>query len=106
MQPISSRDDNNSLSSTEEVSTFPQARQEKPTLKNSYVRGTLCFLPQVEWTLRLKAGFPCSGLKAGSYFISPDEGMTESPVEALEKAIVLPLSAQKAHIPLTHGGLP
>ena len=36
-----------------------------------------------------KAGFPCSGLSASSYFISQDEGMTESPVETLEKAIVL-----------------
>ena len=38
-----------------------------------------------------KAGFPCSGLIAGSYFILQDEGMTESPVETLEKAIVLHL---------------
>ena len=38
-----------------------------------------------------KAGFPCSGLNAGSYFISQDEGLTESPVETLEKAIVLHL---------------
>ena len=37
------------------------------------------------------AGFPCSGLNAGSSFISQDEGMTESPVEILEKAIVLHL---------------
>ena len=36
-----------------------------------------------------KAGFPCSGLNAGSYFISRDEGITESPMETLEKAIVL-----------------
>ena len=36
-------------------------------------------------------GFPCSGLNAGSYFISQDERMTESPVETLEKAIVLHL---------------
>ena len=36
-----------------------------------------------------KAGVPCSGLNAGSNFISQDEGMTESPVETLEKAIVL-----------------
>ena len=36
-----------------------------------------------------KAGFPSSVLNAGSYFISQDEGMTESPVETLEKAIVL-----------------
>ena len=36
-----------------------------------------------------KAGFPCSGLNTASYFISQDEGMTESPVETLEKDIVL-----------------
>ena len=38
-----------------------------------------------------KAGFPCSGLNAGSYFISKDDGMTESLMETLEKAIVLHL---------------
>ena len=38
-----------------------------------------------------KAGFPCSALNAGSSFISQDEGMSESPVENLEKAIVLNL---------------
>ena len=38
-----------------------------------------------------KAGFPCSGLNAGSYFISQDEGLTESPVETLDEAIVLHL---------------
>ena len=38
-----------------------------------------------------KAGFPSSGWNAGSYFISQDEGMTEFPVETLEKAIVLHL---------------
>ena len=37
------------------------------------------------------AGFPSSGLNAGSYFISNDEGITESTVETLEKAIVLHL---------------
>ena len=42
------------------------------------------------WALtQKKAGFPCSGLNTGSYFISHDEGMAESPVETLEKAIVL-----------------
>ena len=49
----------------------------------------------MEWTLRCpdskKDGFPSNGLNAGSYFISQDEGMTESPVETLEKAIVLNL---------------
>ena len=46
-----------------------------------------------------KAGFPCSGFNAGSYFISEDEGITESPVETLEKAIVLHLSGQRASHP-------
>ena len=46
-----------------------------------------------------KAGFPCSGLKAGSYFISQDEGMSESPLETLEKAKVLISSAQRATYP-------
>ena len=63
------------------------------SLSNRYVRGTLCFLSQVEWTARdpdsKKAGIPCSGLKSGSCFISQDEGMSETPVETLEKAIVL-----------------
>ena len=36
-----------------------------------------------------KAGISCSGLNSGSCFISQDEGMSESPVESLEKAIVL-----------------
>ena len=36
-----------------------------------------------------KDEFSCSGLNAGSYFISQDEGMFQSPVETLEKAIVL-----------------
>ena len=38
-----------------------------------------------------KAGFPCSGLNLGSCFMSQDEGMSESPVEAIEKAIGLRL---------------
>ena len=38
-----------------------------------------------------KAVFPCTALNAGSSFISQDEGMSESPVETLEKAIVLNL---------------
>ena len=38
-----------------------------------------------------KAVFPCSGLNAGSSLISPDEGLSESPVETLEKALGLRL---------------
>ena len=40
---------------------------------------------------RNKVGFPWSGLNAGSSFIWQDEGMSEYPVETLEKAIVLRL---------------
>ena len=35
-----------------------------------------------------EVGFPCSVLNSGSCYISQDEGMSESPVETLEKAIV------------------
>ena len=38
-----------------------------------------------------KARFHCSGLNLGSCFMSQDEGMSESPVEALEKAVGLRL---------------
>ena len=38
-----------------------------------------------------KTGFPCSGINAGSYLITQDEGMTECPVETLEKDKVLHL---------------
>ena len=34
-----------------------------------------------------KDGFPCSGLNFCSCFMSQDEGMSESPVETLEKAV-------------------
>ena len=61
------------------------------SLSNRYVRGTLSFLSQVEWTARdpdsKEGGFPCIGLNSGSCFISQDEGMSESPVESLEKAL-------------------
>ena len=36
-----------------------------------------------------KGGFPCSAFNAGSSFISQDEEMSESPVETLEKDILL-----------------
>ena len=38
-----------------------------------------------------KARFHCSGLNLGSCFMSQDEGMSESPVETLEIAVVLRL---------------
>ena len=72
-------------------SNVPQAPQEEFSLSSRYVRGTLYFLSQVEWTPRAltqkKARFPSSGLNSGSSFISQDEGMSESPVETLEKAV-------------------
>ena len=37
----------------------------------------------------MKAGFSCSGLNSGSSFSSQDEGMSESRVEILEKAVGL-----------------
>ena len=59
------------------------------------MRGTLSFLPKVELIpdalTQKKARVPCSGLNAGSSFISQDEGMSVSPVETLEKAVVLNL---------------
>ena len=38
-----------------------------------------------------KARFPCRGLNSGSCFISQDEGMFGSPLETLEKVVVLHL---------------
>ena len=46
---------------------------------------------QRETLTQKKVEFPCSVLNSGSCFISQDEGMSESPVETLEKAIVLRL---------------
>ena len=55
------------------------------------MRGTLCFLSQVEWTPRgpdsKEGSISLQWLKLGSCFMSQDEGMSESPVETLDKAI-------------------
>ena len=95
MHPISFPDVNDSLSSTEEVSQLSTSTSRLASLRNRYLRGTLCFLTQVngpqDALTQKKPGFPCSGLNAGSYFISQDEGMREFTVEALEKAIILHL---------------
>ena len=40
---------------------------------------------------RNKVGFPWSGINSGSCFISEDEGMSVSPVETVEKSVVLRL---------------
>ena len=60
---------------------FSQAPQEEFSLSSSNVRRTLCFLSR----------FPSSGLNLGSCFMSQGEGMSESPVETLEKAVGLRL---------------
>ena len=74
---------------------FSPATQVEFSLSNRYVRGTLCFLSQVEWTARdpdSKEGrISLQWLNLASCFISQDEGMPESPVETLEKGIVLRL---------------
>ena len=72
MHPISSRDENDYLSSTEDVSQISQAPQEEPSLRNRYVRGTLCFLPQVEWTAR------CPDSKEGRVSLQSLNGCKES----------------------------
>ena len=65
------------------------------SLSNRYVRGTLFFLSQVQWTARdpdSKEGrISLQCLKFGPCFISQDEGMSESRVETLEKAVGLRL---------------
>ena len=82
MHPISSRDENDSLSSIEEVSQlFTSTSSGALSIYSKIVGG--------DALTQKKAGFSCSGLNPGSYFISQDEGMTKSPVENLEKAIVL-----------------
>ena len=56
-----------------------------------YVRGTLCFLPLVEWTQRYpdsKEGrISLTWLKCMLVFHLKEEGVSESPVVMLEKAL-------------------
>ena len=89
----------------EEVGQLSQAPQEYPSLSNSYVRGSLILLPQIEWILRSpdsKEGrFPCSGLNAGSSFIAQDKAMYESLVENLEKDLSARLIWTGSSHPLT-----
>ena len=95
MHPISSGDENDSLSSTEEVSQLSTSTS-IGAFPQKYVCESDCVFcrkyngPQDALTQK-KAGIPCSALNAGSSFISQDEGMSESPVETLEKAVVLNL---------------
>ena len=55
-----------SLSSNEEVAIFPQVPQEEFSLRNMYVRGTLCFMLQQngprDALIRKNSKFPCRGI--------------------------------------------
>ena len=55
----------------------------------------MCFLSQVEWTARdpdsNEGRISLQWLKLGSCFMSQDEGMSDSPVETLEKVVGLRL---------------
>ena len=52
MHPISPKLRADSLSLIADLSQLPPAPQVEFSLSNSYVRGTLCFLSQVEWSAR------------------------------------------------------
>ena len=95
MDAVSSREESGFPESIEVVGQLPQAPQEEFSLRNMYVRGTLCFLLQVKWTPRCpdsKEGrISLQSLNAGSSFISQEESMSESPVETLQESLVLPL---------------
>ena len=62
---------------------------------NMFVRGTLCFMLQAKWTPRCHDLKECQislqRLNACSSFISQDERLSESPVDTLQKALVLHL---------------
>ena len=64
-------------------------------LSNRYVRGTLCFLSKVEWTARgpnsKEVWISLQWLTFRLVFHLTNEGMSESPVETLEKAVGLRL---------------
>ena len=73
------------------LANYLQVPQEQTSLSNRCVRGTVSLLPQVEWIPSCpdsKEGpISCSGLNAGSSFISQDEGMSESSVQSLKKSL-------------------
>ena len=72
---------------------FQKALQEEFSLRNMYVRGTLCFMLQGKWTPRCphwkEDQISLQRLHSCSSFISQDERMSESPVETLQKTLCL-----------------
>ena len=84
----------NSLSLTGEVSQLFISTS-RGVFPLSYVRGTLCFLSEVEWILRGPDSKEFQNsllwLTFRLVFHLTNKGMSESPVETLEKAVVLGL---------------
>ena len=72
---------------------FQKAPQEEFSLRNMYVRGTLCFMLQAKWSPRFpdqkEVQISLQSIHACSSFMSQDERMSESPVETLQKALGL-----------------
>ena len=108
MDAVSSREESGFPESIEVVGQLPQAPQEEFSLRNMYVKGTLCFLLQVKWTLRFpdskKGRISLQSLNAGSSFISQYERMSESPVDTLQKALGLHLISTRGLISICHLG--
>ena len=81
-----------SLSLTEEVSQL-STRNDKRSFPSAVGMGEGPSVFCLKWNgprealTQKKARFTCSGLNSGSSFISPDEVMSECPVENLEKAV-------------------
>ena len=90
---------------------FPQAPQEEFSLSNRYVRTTLCFLSQVEWTLRgpdsIEGRISLQGLKFRLVFLllkwrdiwvlcgHPGESRRSPP--RLDRGNHIPLTLWEAH---------
>ena len=95
MHPISSRDENDSLSSTEEVSQLFTSTSRGDFLQKLGCERDSGFSASSGMSPRCpdskEGGVSLQWLKCRLNFISQDEGMTESPVETVEKAIVLHL---------------
>ena len=95
MHPILSRDENDSVFDSRGKPTYHKhVKRSLPSAIGMWeglcVFWLKCNGPRNALTQK-KARIPCSGLNAGSSFIAQDEGMSESPVETLEKALGLRL---------------
>ena len=93
MHSISSGDENDTLSSTAEVSQLSTSTS-RGAFPQKYVRERDCVFTASskmdhEMPSHKEGWLSLQCLKCRPSFISQDEGMSESPVETLEKAIVL-----------------